>query len=123
MTALRETVFVYGTLRSGGSQHFRMAGAEFVAEGTARGRLYRIDWYPGLVLGGTGDGIVGEVYQVSPGMLDDLDRFEGAEYRRVRAPVALSNQRRISAWVWEWLGAADENRRITSGNWLSEPRD
>ena len=34
-----EMVFVYGTLRRGGSNHFRMAQASFVAEGTVRGAI------------------------------------------------------------------------------------
>ena len=34
MEPTRQPVFVYGTLRRGGSNHFRMAGAEFIAAGT-----------------------------------------------------------------------------------------
>ncbi len=117
-----EKIFVYGTLRRGGSQHFRMAGAEFVAAGTVRGRLYGIDWYPGLVLDDSAEEITGEVYQVCPGLLESLDAFEGGEYRRVRAMVALADEKTVSAWVWEWLGEIDEFRRITSGDWLSQPK-
>lgn len=113
-----EGVFVYGTLRGGGSNHFRMAGAEFVAATTVRGRLYQIDWYPGLVLDGAGDEIVGEVYQVPPSVLKELDLFEGAEYRRLQTQVRLPDGEIVSAWIWEWLCPVDEARRITSGDWL-----
>ena len=68
-----QLVFVYGTLRRGGSNHFRMAGAEFVAQGTITGRMYRIDWYPGLVLDDAGDEIHGEVFSVTPDQLSALD--------------------------------------------------
>ncbi len=112
-------VFVYGTLRRGGSNHFRMAGAEFVTEGKASGRLYQIDWYPGLVLDAAAEGIMGEIYQVSPAVLEALDLFEGAEYRRLQTQVRLPHGENVSAWVWEWLGTVDESRRITSGDWLS----
>lgn len=112
-------VFVYGTLRRGGSNHFRMAGAEFVAAGTVRGRLYGIDWYPGLVLDETGDEITGEVYQVSAELLENLDAFEGPEYRRARVMITLADESRQDAWLWEWLGACDENQRILGGDWLS----
>jgi gamma-glutamylcyclotransferase (GGCT)/AIG2-like uncharacterized protein YtfP len=112
-------IFVYGTLRRGGSQHFRMAGAEFIAAGTVRGRLYGIDWYPGLALDETGDEVTGEVYQVSAELLENLDAFEGPEYRRVRVMIMLADESRQDAWLWEWLGACDENQRILSGNWLS----
>ena len=46
----RERVGVYGTLRRGGSQHRRMAGAEWIGACDVRARMYRIDWYPGVVL-------------------------------------------------------------------------
>lgn len=114
-----ERVFVYGTLRCGGSNHFRMEKAEFVTAGTVCGRLYQIDWYPGLVLDAAAEGIIGEIYQVSPAVLEELDLFEGAEYRRLQTQVRLPHGETLSAWVWEWLGPVDESRRITSGDWLS----
>lgn len=115
-----ERVFVYGTLRRGGSNHFRMDKAEFVALGKVRGRLYRIDWYPGLVLDEAAGDVVGEVYETTPGLLEKLDVYEGAEYRRVRVEVVCGGDSRspFSAWIWEWLGPVDEARRITSGDWL-----
>ena len=123
-----QLVFVYGTLRRGGSNHFRMAGAEFVSSGTVNGRLYRIDWYPGLVLDDAGDEIHGEVYSVDAELLAALDIFEGlsageiegSEYRRVAATVMQRNSQPITAWVWEWLGLTDESRRLTDGDWLKE---
>ncbi|HBM76597.1 MAG TPA: hypothetical protein DD438_00690, partial [Verrucomicrobiales bacterium] len=49
MSANQKTlVFVYGTLRRGFSNHFRLGKAPFVKEGWILGRLYRIDWYPGM---------------------------------------------------------------------------
>lgn len=114
-----ERVFVYGTLRRGGSNHFRMEKAEFVTMGTVKGRLYRIDWYPGLVLDALADGIVGEIYQMSPAVLEELDRFEGAEYRRLQTQVRLADGPTVSAWIWEWIGPVDESKRISSGDWFA----
>ena len=121
-------VFVYGTLRRGGSNHFRLAGAEFVTAGTIAGRMYRIDWYPGIVLDAAGDEIQGEVYAVDPELLAALDVFEGlsageiegSEYRRVRTTVMRQDSQTLSAWVWEWLGITDETQRLTDGDWLKE---
>jgi gamma-glutamylcyclotransferase (GGCT)/AIG2-like uncharacterized protein YtfP len=112
-------IFVYGTLRRGGSNHFRMEKAEFLSVAAVNGRLYQIDWYPGLVLDEAADGITGEVYQVSPAVLEELDRFEGPEYRRLQTAIRLSDGEIVSAWVWEWQGPVDESRHITSGDWLS----
>jgi gamma-glutamylcyclotransferase (GGCT)/AIG2-like uncharacterized protein YtfP len=121
-----QLVFVYGTLRRGGSNDFRMAGAEFITAGTVAGRIYRIDWYPGLVLDDAGDEIHGEVYAVDEELLADLDLFEGlsageiegSEYRRVPATVVCKDSRILTAWVWEWLGITDESQRLHDGDWL-----
>jgi gamma-glutamylcyclotransferase (GGCT)/AIG2-like uncharacterized protein YtfP len=123
-----ELVFVYGTLRRGGSNHFRMAGAEFISAGTIMGRMYRIDWYPGLVLDEAGGEISGEVYAVDGDLLAALDAFEGvsasesegSEYRRVQTTVVQQNSETLTAWVWEWRGVVSEDRRISAGDWLKE---
>jgi gamma-glutamylcyclotransferase (GGCT)/AIG2-like uncharacterized protein YtfP len=120
MSEDRELVFVYGTLRRGGSNHFRMADAEFIESGTLRGRLYRIDWYPGLVLDASGDEISGEIFAVDPQRLTSLDEFEGHEYRRIRATVKTPYGIPMKAWMWEWLMPVDESHRILSGDWSKE---
>ena len=129
MESPRQLVFVYGTLRRGGSNHFRMAEAEFVAAGSITGRMYRIDWYPGLTLAPAGHEIHGEVYAVGPDLLSALDLFEGlsagevegSEYRRVETTVVLRDSQTLTAAVWEWLGLVDESQRISSGDWLNSP--
>jgi len=123
-----QLVFVYGTLRRGGSNHFRMEGADFISPGTVTGMLYRIGWYPGLVLDEAGDEIHGEVFSVGPELLAALDVFEGisagevdgSEYRRVHVTVMQRNSQPINAWVWEWLGQTDESQRLKDGDWLKE---
>jgi gamma-glutamylcyclotransferase (GGCT)/AIG2-like uncharacterized protein YtfP len=123
-TGERFRVFVYGTLRRNGSNHFRMEGGSFLGEATVRGRLYKIDWYPGLVLDSEGDPIPGEIFEVGPEQLAALDEFEGvsaaevegSEYRRVEA-VAQLRQGPMTVWVWEWIGSVDEDCRI--GEWLA----
>lgn len=131
MSGTRELVFVYGTLRRGGSNHFRMAGADLLTEGWVRGRLFRISWYPGLVLGGENE-VRGEVYSVDAGQLLALDEFEGlsageiegSEYRRVKAEVRQPGGEAISAWVWEWIGVVDEAPVVAEGDWFAvEPGD
>ncbi len=126
MTQEPEIVFVYGTLRRGGSDHFRMAAATFVSEATVSGRLYRVHWYPGLVLDEAGDEIHGDVYQVDQSTLAILDVFEGlsagsgegTEYRRLKVEVVLQDSQVVEAWVWEWIGSTDEIKRLADGNWL-----
>lgn len=127
MDSESQLIFVYGTLRGGGCNHFRMAGAVRVGAGILRGRIYRIAWYPGLVLDPAGDEVQGELYWVKMDHLAALDAFEGLaegrteglEYRRVTASVIAEDANKFSAWVWEWRGATSEKDRISEGNWLS----
>lgn len=111
-------VFVYGTLRRGGSNSFRMDGAEFVAAATVNGRLYHISWYPGIVLDPAAGPVRGEIHQVSPERLAALDAFEGPEYRRVETEVTTSEGGRMSAWIWEWARPVEGFGHIAGGDWL-----
>ncbi len=80
----------------------------------------QVDWYPGVVLDAAGDEIQGEIYDVRPEQLDELDAFEGMEYRRIRAVVKTPYGETFHAWIWEWLMPVDEAQRITGGDWLKE---
>lgn len=123
-----ELVFVYGTLRRGGSNAFRMDGAEFVGRGEVTGRLVAVSWYPGLVPGALGEWVTGDVFEVSPEHLRKLDEYEGlaagevegSEYRRVRVKVYIAGQQGLlgEAWVWQWIGPVDEAKMIRSGDWM-----
>lgn len=119
----RERVFVYGTLRRGGSNDWRMSGASWIGPAEVAGRLYRVDWYPGLVPDPLAGPVTGELHEVDAAMLAALDDYEGPEYRRVRARVALRGAvggDTCEAWLWEWLGDIDETRRLATGDWLAE---
>ena len=131
----KELVFVYGTLRRGGSNAFRMEGAVFCCEARVEGELHAITWYPGLTLKPGAGWVIGEVYQVGPEQMRALDEFEGlsageiegSEYRRVKAPVRREEIPRPGiqwVWVYEWIGPVDPERKIASGNWLEvmQPR-
>ena len=115
-------VFVYGTLRHGASNHFRMDGAEKIACGQVTGRLVVVDWYPGLRLDPQGGPVFGEIYRVGDDQLAALDEFE-AGYRRVMVTVLTDSGKSIRAWVWEWLGDLEKCMPIESGDWLDVPRE
>ena len=88
----RTLVFVYGTLKRGGSNHAFLADQIFLGEAhTPPGfQLYGLPGgYPGMVARDAPDalGATGEVWSVDARTLTDLDRLEGlAEglYRRER---------------------------------------
>lgn len=119
-------VFVYGTLRKGGSNHFRMGSSNFVGQGRISGKMYRIDWYPALVCGGETH-VKGELYFVSEKDLAALDAFEGItpdadelrEYQRVKTKVMLDSGESCEAWVWEWAGGLGAAQPLEGDDWLA----
>lgn len=77
-------VFVYGTLRRGGSNDItRLQPApRFVGMAQVPGALYTLGAYPGLRLDGHGPQdvcVVGEVYAITPALEVVLDAIEGVE--------------------------------------------
>lgn len=86
-------LFVYGTLKRGGSNHAFLAGQRFVgAAATEPGyRLFDLGSYPGLVEAPDGEAVQGELWEVSPDCLHRLDELEGtAEGVYRRAPARLA---------------------------------
>lgn len=121
---MSKQVFVYGALRRGALHSWRMESSRFVAEGLVRGTLVKVDWYPGLVLGGEG-WVRGEIYEVTPETLASLDEFEGVgvegdrdgEYRRITAEVRLEDGSLTECLVYEWLKGITDYEVVTNGDW------
>lgn len=100
-------VFVYGTLKRGGSNHRFLAGQRFLHEArTAPGyTLYQPADYPGMVRAESDrTGVTGEVWEVSPACLRQLDRLEGvaeALYARETVPLAAPHaELRVESYVY-----------------------
>lgn len=87
-------MFVYGTLKRGGSNHTFMQGQSF--RGTARSapgfRLIHLGDYPGLIAyPDDRDGVAGEVWEVSAAGISRLDELEGiGEGLYRRGPIPLT---------------------------------
>lgn len=121
---MSELIFVYGALRKGASNDWRMRGAQWLGPAEVAGTLVKIDWYPGLVLGG-GSVVLGEVYEVGSELMNELDEFEGigledernGEYHRVRAEVSFEGEP-LNVWVYEWLKGVEGYPVVESGDWL-----
>lgn len=121
-----EHLWVYGTLRYGcTSSHadFLRRSGRYVGVAHVPARLYRIDWYPGIVLASMGeDRVVGDLFEIlDSAVLTELDQYEGStEYRRVETEAILEGGARIKCWVYEYILPVDESRQIASGDWLAE---
>ena len=112
-------LFIYGTLRKGESSQFSQvlqAGSAPVGDGVARGILYSLGDYPGMV---NGDGEVrGEVVRVkNPALWDDLDEYEGQDYERVIRTIKLVDGGEVQAWAYLYVGNVSGKPLIPGGDW------
>ncbi len=100
---MSHTVFAYGTLRRGFSNHHFMHGARLLGGATTRGRyaMY-VEGCPYLVQEEERYTVMGEVYEVSDAVLMTLDALEEhpTVYERRRIPVVLDSGREITAWCY-----------------------
>jgi gamma-glutamylcyclotransferase (GGCT)/AIG2-like uncharacterized protein YtfP len=122
-----EHLFVYGTLRAdAGHPAARLLErrAQQVGFGRLRALLYDLGAYPAAVRSPRPEHRVrGVVYRMEPGLrellLADLDRYEGAEYRREVVTVTLESGESVSAWVYLYQHSRPPGRLIASGDYLS----
>ncbi len=121
-----EHLWVYGTLRYGCTNahaDLLRRGSQYLGVAHVQARLYRIDWYPGILLGGSGDDrVVGDLFELrDSAALTELDQYEGSdEYRRTEAEAVLASGERVKCWVYEYILPVNESQRIVSGDWLKE---
>ncbi len=111
-------LFVYGTLKRGGSRHWILEGFPFLGRAKAKGFvLYDLGPYPAMV---PEDGLVyGEVYEVSEEVLQALDWVEGVPflYRRELIEVIFEDGLSLKAWAYIYNGNVKGFPRIEDGEW------
>ena len=129
-------LFVYGTLRPGigtrqgeAAQAFARldAGCRWLGPASIRGRLYRIDWYPGLVIDPTAAPVTGDLCLLHrpDELLPFLDAYEEAgptfpapqEYRRERH-IVTGPEGPAEAWVYVYARPVAGLELIEGGGWL-----
>jgi gamma-glutamylcyclotransferase (GGCT)/AIG2-like uncharacterized protein YtfP len=100
-------LFVYGTLKLGQSNHWRLEGAHCLGAVTLEGaHLYDLGPFP-MAVAGEGS-IEGELYAISWPHLSAIDAFEGCPrlYERRRLPLADGRQ------AWVYLGRPRQVRHV-----------
>lgn len=116
--ATKETVFVYGSLRSGMHNHRVMGQSELLAEANLTGfEMYQVSSFPAIV---AGEGCVkGELYLVDGATLDRLDRLEGHPHMYKRRLVTVqSGDVLAQAWVYVWQRPVDRLAPVPGGDWV-----
>ena len=122
---VQEYLFAYGTLRrkAGLPRHRILAeGGRFVSEATFQGKLYDVGAYPGVIPSADdADRVTGEVYALArpDTLFQQLDAYEGGEYRRERHSIRLADGDSIDAWIYIFVVPTDGVRFIPSGDYLS----
>jgi gamma-glutamylcyclotransferase (GGCT)/AIG2-like uncharacterized protein YtfP len=125
-----EYIFVYGTLRrdiKSEMYHLLARYAEFVDEATYQGKLYKIDYYPGVIPSNNHkDHVYGEVYKLlNPEIvLPRLDEYEECaptfpeptEYVRKKEKVTLKSGQIIWVWIYIYNRSTENFQRIASGD-------
>ena len=103
-----QRLFVYGTLCPGKpNEHVLSAIGGTWQEASVKGYLKQQGWsaemgYPGIVLDDTGDEINGYIFcsDKLDYHWDELDEFEGEEYKRVLITVKTSNKCAVEAFIY-----------------------
>jgi gamma-glutamylcyclotransferase (GGCT)/AIG2-like uncharacterized protein YtfP len=128
----RDYLFVYGTLRRDSNSemyHLLARYGQFVGDASCQGKLYMVDYYPGLVPSNNPQDVVyGEVYELSCQdiVLSRLDDYEKcspkfskpAEYVRRKENVKTRSDEVIAAWVYIYDLPTYGLQLIESGDFL-----
>ena len=105
---MTQRLFVYGTLVPGGpNEHVLNAIGGTWEEGSVMGYLKQQGWgsemgYPGIVIENTGDEIKGYIFcsDQLDYHWDELDDFEGDEYRRILTKVKTKEKMAVEAYIY-----------------------
>jgi gamma-glutamylcyclotransferase (GGCT)/AIG2-like uncharacterized protein YtfP len=99
-----QPLFVYGSLRNGAEEHWKMHGTKFVGPvlTAPEYRIFETTNIKALALGGQ-ESVAGELYLVGPEKLVELDNWELALYSRQL--IKLSNG--DAAFAYVLIGMAD----------------
>lgn len=122
--SITDLLFVYGTLRRGGSAQALLG--EAVASGAARyqGRLYDLGPFPAAVPSDDPADIVhGELYafprEEGAALLPRLDRYEGPDFRRERTLVTSASGEPRESWIYLYARDVAGLTRIAAGDYCA----
>jgi gamma-glutamylcyclotransferase (GGCT)/AIG2-like uncharacterized protein YtfP len=117
-------LFLYGTLRRGAPMHALVEGrARYVGPAETEGRLVDLGAFPAFVAeAAPGECVKGDLFEIHAGeaetLLDVLDRYEGAKFRRERFRVH-GPAGAVDAWLYRFVGDARAARVVEGGDYLA----
>ena len=112
-------IFVYGTLKRGHGANRLLGDSEMVAEDHIDGaHMVSLGGFPGVFLShreGTEGHVTGEVYEITPQILERLDHYESNVSFYQRRKVQTRSGMEVQ--VYEFLGASDRYPAVANGTW------
>ena len=124
-TPKKALIFVYGTLKRGHKNHYKMYQAEYIGRAVIFGySMYKLPaGFPGIVVDKRGS-VDGELYWLDTNQLPALDEFEGVPhlYNRATQVITLANGTIATAQFYVYQKAIDDYERITTSpaRWTKE---
>ena len=118
---MKHPIFVYGTLKRGGSNHALLADQKFIAVAHTQPhyRLYALSGFPAMVdAPQNGLSIEGEIWEIDDARLPALDELEDVAhgmYKRVPIPLLPPHDALVVEGYIYLLGIA--GRRDCGTNW------
>ncbi len=116
----RQRVFVYGTLKRGGSNHYWLAQAIYMGEGVTSERyaLYQgADPWPLMVENEACYPVQGELYAVTQNELALLDELEECPQLYVRKQIAVLTAADEVIRAWAYFSVQAEGDWLAGGRW------
>ena len=127
-------LFVYGTLQQASDNdmsRFLSKNSELVGKGHILGILYRISWFPGVVLSDSSSNkVFGTVFKLQniDNVFSVLDDYEGFDednlkeslFTRVQTSVFLENGDSLISWVYLYNQNIENSQQIISGDFLKD---
>ncbi|WP_298342852.1 gamma-glutamylcyclotransferase family protein [uncultured Algibacter sp.] len=134
---ITEYLFVYGTLQHDAKNNmsqFLCLNSNVLGKGYIYGRLYKISWFPGVILStDTSEKVYGTLFKLhtTSEILHFLDEYEGfidsnieeSLFRREITTVFLENGNSIDAWVYIYNQNIENKQRILSGDFLKDAKN
>jgi gamma-glutamylcyclotransferase (GGCT)/AIG2-like uncharacterized protein YtfP len=132
-------LFAYGTLRDSSvnhQAHFLKEQGIYIGPAYIHARLYRVTWYPAVVLDpAQKERVSGDIYELPYAsremILHELDGYEGIyagnedseEYERLLTAAYLEDGSTLQCWVYNYKHSLREEQRIRSGDYLKYLRN
>jgi gamma-glutamylcyclotransferase (GGCT)/AIG2-like uncharacterized protein YtfP len=117
---------VYGTLRPGGRAYAAFAldqRTRHIGPCRIPGRIVDLGGYPGLLpaVEGEASEVIADLLEIlDPALWDELDAYEGPDYRRatvrLNAPEQMAN-------VWLWRHGAGDAAPVPGNDWTLRQSD